>query len=76
MISGRQIVLGYVAREGQPGTRTVHPLGLATKGGSWYLIGETEAVGAPSVSTGSNQSRSPTIRSFGRTASSWPTRGR
>jgi predicted DNA-binding transcriptional regulator YafY len=43
VISGRQIVLGYVAREGQPSTRTVHPLGLATKGGSWYLIGETEA---------------------------------
>ena len=43
VISGRQIVLGYVAREGQPSTRTVHPLGLATKSGSWYLIGETEA---------------------------------
>ena len=43
VIAGRQIVLGYVAREGPPSTRTVHPLGLATKGGSWYLIGETEA---------------------------------
>ena len=43
VISGRQIVLGYIAREGQPSTRTVHPLGLATKGGSWYLIGETDA---------------------------------
>lgn len=43
VISGRQIVLGYVAREGLPSTRTVHPLGLATKGGSWYLVGDTEA---------------------------------
>jgi predicted DNA-binding transcriptional regulator YafY len=43
VIAGRQIVLGYVARAGQPTTRTVHPLGLATKGGSWYLVAETEA---------------------------------
>jgi predicted DNA-binding transcriptional regulator YafY len=43
VIAGRQIVLGYVAREGLPTTRTVHPLGLATKGGSWYLVAETEA---------------------------------
>ncbi len=43
VISGRQIVLGYVAREGLPSTRNVHPLGLATKGGSWYLIGQTDA---------------------------------
>ena len=38
-----QIVLGYVARAGLPTTRTVHPLGLATKGGSWYLVAETDA---------------------------------
>jgi predicted DNA-binding transcriptional regulator YafY len=43
VIAGRQIVLGYVAREGVPSTRTVHPLGLATKSGSWYLIADTEA---------------------------------
>ncbi|MEP7047354.1 MAG: YafY family protein [Ilumatobacteraceae bacterium] len=43
VIAGRQIVLGYVAREGLPSTRTVHPLGLATKGGSWYLVAETDA---------------------------------
>jgi predicted DNA-binding transcriptional regulator YafY len=43
VIAGRQIILGYVAREGSPTTRTVHPLGLATKGGSWYLIAETDA---------------------------------
>jgi predicted DNA-binding transcriptional regulator YafY len=43
VIAGHQIVLGYIAREGQPTTRTVHPLGLATKGGSWYLVAETDA---------------------------------
>jgi predicted DNA-binding transcriptional regulator YafY len=43
VIAGRQIVLGYVARAGLPSTRTVHPLGLATKGGSWYLVADTEA---------------------------------
>jgi predicted DNA-binding transcriptional regulator YafY len=43
VIAGRQIVLGYVAREGQPTTRTVHPLGLATKAGAWYLVAETDA---------------------------------
>jgi predicted DNA-binding transcriptional regulator YafY len=43
VIAGRQIVLGYVARAGLPSTRTVHPLGLATKSGSWYLVGDTEA---------------------------------
>jgi predicted DNA-binding transcriptional regulator YafY len=43
VIAGRQIVLGYVAREGLASTRTVHPLGLATKAGSWYLVAETDA---------------------------------
>jgi predicted DNA-binding transcriptional regulator YafY len=43
VISGRQIVLGYVARAGVSTSRTVHPLGLATKGGSWYLVAETDA---------------------------------
>jgi predicted DNA-binding transcriptional regulator YafY len=43
VITGCQIVLGYVAREGLPSTRTVHPLGLATKAGSWYLVAETDA---------------------------------
>lgn len=43
VINGRQIVLGYVAREGAPSTRVVHPLGLATKSGSWYLVGQTDA---------------------------------
>lgn len=43
VIAGRQIVLGYIAREGAPTTRVVHPLGLATKSGSWYLVAETDA---------------------------------
>ena len=43
VIAGRQIVLGYIARAGVPTTRTVHPLGLATKSGSWYLVAETDA---------------------------------
>lgn len=43
VIAGRQIVLGYVAREGQPTSRVVHPLGLATKAGTWYLVADTEA---------------------------------
>ena len=43
VIAGRQIVLDYVARAGVPTTRTVHPLGLATKGGSWYLVADTDA---------------------------------
>lgn len=43
VIAGRQIVLGYVARDGPASTRTVHPLGLATKSGSWYLIADTDA---------------------------------
>ena len=43
VIAGRQIVLGYVGRDGSPTSRTVHPLGLATKSGSWYLVANTEA---------------------------------
>jgi predicted DNA-binding transcriptional regulator YafY len=43
VITGRQIVIGYVARAGLPSSRTVHPLGLATKAGSWYLVADTEA---------------------------------
>jgi predicted DNA-binding transcriptional regulator YafY len=43
VIAGRQVVLGYVARGGPASTRTVHPLGLATKSGSWYLVADTDA---------------------------------
>ena len=43
VIAGRQVVIGYVDRTGNQTTRVVHPLGVATKGASWYLVGGTEA---------------------------------
>ncbi len=43
VIAGEQIVLGYVARDRSTSTRTVHPLGLATKGAIWYLVAGTDA---------------------------------
>jgi predicted DNA-binding transcriptional regulator YafY len=43
VIDGEQVELGYVARDREPTTRVVHPLGLATKGTSWYLIADTGA---------------------------------
>src|SRR3954469_21421779 len=43
VVEGEQILLGYVARTREPSTRVVHPLGLAAKGSSWYLVGDTEA---------------------------------
>jgi predicted DNA-binding transcriptional regulator YafY len=43
VIEGEQVVLGYVARDRAASTRTVHPLGLATKGVVWYLVAATEA---------------------------------
>ena len=43
VIDARQIVIGYRDREGNRTERRVHPLGLATKGSSWYLVGDTEA---------------------------------
>ena len=36
------MTLGYVAGEGAPSTRVVHPLGLATKGPRWYLVADTD----------------------------------
>ena len=65
VIAGRQIVLGYIAREGPPTTRTVHPLGLATKSGSWYLIAETDLAAEPSASIASSPSSSLPTRWFG-----------
>jgi predicted DNA-binding transcriptional regulator YafY len=38
-----QIVLGYRDRAGAVTERTVHPLGLVSKGSSWYLVGDTDA---------------------------------
>ncbi len=38
---GQQIRLGYSDRTGNATTRTVHPLGLAQKGTTWYLLAGT-----------------------------------
>ncbi len=43
VIDARQIVIGYRDRAGNRTERRVHPLGLATKGSSWYLVGDTDA---------------------------------
>jgi predicted DNA-binding transcriptional regulator YafY len=43
VIEGRQVTLGYVARDQAPSTRVVHPLGLATKNRAWYLVADTVA---------------------------------
>jgi predicted DNA-binding transcriptional regulator YafY len=42
VISGEQVALGYVARDQAATTRVVHPLGLATKNTTWYLVADTE----------------------------------
>lgn len=38
---GRELDLGYVARDGATTTRVVQPLGLAAKGVIWYLVADT-----------------------------------
>ncbi|MGH9181888.1 MAG: helix-turn-helix transcriptional regulator, partial [Acidimicrobiales bacterium] len=43
VIQGRQVELGYVARDRASTNRVVHPLGLAAKGPSWYLVAGTDA---------------------------------
>jgi predicted DNA-binding transcriptional regulator YafY len=43
VVDGEQVTLGYVARSREPSTRVVHPLGLAAKGTTWYLVADTEA---------------------------------
>ena len=43
VVEGDQITLGYVARDGAVSTRVVHPLGLVTKGSTWYLVANTDA---------------------------------
>lgn len=43
VIESRQVVLGYVDRQGNETTRLVHPLGLAVKAHAWYLVAGTEA---------------------------------
>ena len=43
VIGGNQLRIGYIARDHQPSSRVVDPLGLAAKGPSWYLIANTDA---------------------------------
>jgi predicted DNA-binding transcriptional regulator YafY len=43
VIGGDAVRLGYAGRNGAPGTRVVHPLGLVTKNMVWYLIAGTDA---------------------------------
>src|SRR5687767_3313341 len=43
VVEGEQVTLGYVARNHEPSTRVVHPLGLAAKGPVWYLVADTDA---------------------------------
>jgi predicted DNA-binding transcriptional regulator YafY len=42
VVAGEQITLGYVARDRTASNRIVHPLGLASKGSSWYLVAATD----------------------------------
>jgi predicted DNA-binding transcriptional regulator YafY len=39
---GRQVLLGYDDRSGQPTERRAHPLGLALKGNTWYVLAGTD----------------------------------
>jgi predicted DNA-binding transcriptional regulator YafY len=43
VVDGQQVSLGYVARTREATTRVVHPLGLAAKGSTWYLVADTDA---------------------------------
>lgn len=43
VIDGEQISIGYVARDRTATTRVVHPLGVAAKGPTWYLVAGTAA---------------------------------
>jgi len=43
VIEGVQVRLGYADRAGSVTERTVHPLGLVSKGTVWYLVADTEA---------------------------------
>jgi predicted DNA-binding transcriptional regulator YafY len=42
VVDGEQIVLGYIARDRSATERVVHPLGLATKRATWYLVADTD----------------------------------
>ena len=43
VVDGEQVELEYVDRGGAATTRTVHPLGLAARGATWYLMADTPA---------------------------------
>jgi predicted DNA-binding transcriptional regulator YafY len=43
VVEGRQLSLDYTSRAGDPTSRLVEPLGLAAKGGTWYLVADTAA---------------------------------
>ena len=43
VVQGVQIRLGYTDAKGAVSERTVHPLGLVSKGTTWYLLGDTDA---------------------------------
>jgi predicted DNA-binding transcriptional regulator YafY len=43
VIEGLQIRLGYTDAKGAVTERVVHPLGLVSKGTTWYLVGDTDA---------------------------------
>src|SRR6476469_8489178 len=42
VIEGRQIRLGYTDARGAVSERVVHPLGLVSKGTTWYLVADTD----------------------------------
>lgn len=42
VLDGTQVRLGYAGPGKPPRVRTVHPLGLASKAGFWYLVAGTE----------------------------------
>jgi len=39
---GEQVRIGYANREGRVSSRVVHPLGVALKGTTWYLVAGTD----------------------------------
>ena len=43
VIEGVQVRLGYTDAKGAVSERTVHPLGLVSKGTTWYLVADTDA---------------------------------
>src|SRR6478609_5038740 len=43
VVEGVQVELVYVAGDGARSERTLHPLGLAARGSTWYLMADTAA---------------------------------